>query len=137
MKKTLCPILVFVLVILTGCAVTENQAAPEKAAGGYENISPADASLILKNEPTAVLLDVRTPEEHRQVRIPGSILLPYDEIKLFAAEVLPDKESVILIYCRSGRRSIIAAEALISLGYKNVKNLGGIIDWPYETISGE
>jgi rhodanese-related sulfurtransferase len=75
---------------------------------------------------------VRTQEEYDQGHIPGAIVISYEEIADKAEEVLTDKNQLILVYCRSGRRSKIAAEALLELGYTNIKEFGGIIDWPYE-----
>ena len=79
-----------------------------------------------------IILDVRTQEEYDQGHIPGAIVISYEEIEEKAEEVLTDKDQLILVYCRSGRRSKIAAEALVELGYTNIKEFGGIIDWPYE-----
>ena len=81
-----------------------------------------------------VLLDVRTQEEFDAGHIPTAILLPYDEINLKAATVLPDKEKEIVVYCRSGRRSAIAKKALVELGYKDVKDFGGISRWQGELV---
>lgn len=81
-----------------------------------------------------VLLDVRTQEEFNAGHIPTAILLPYDEINLKAATVLPDKEKEIVVYCRSGRRSAIAKKALVELGYKDVKDFGGISRWQGELV---
>ena len=81
-----------------------------------------------------VLLDVRTQEEFNAGHIPTAILLPYDEINLKAATVLPDKEKEIVLYCRSGRRSAIAKKALVELGYKDVKDFGGISRWKGELV---
>lgn len=76
-----------------------------------------------------VLLDVRTPEEYAEGHIAGAVLLPYDEVEQKAAGMLPEKEKPIIVYCRSGRRSAIAADALRGLGYKDVKDFGGISRW--------
>ena len=81
-----------------------------------------------------VLLDVRTQEEFDVGHIPTAILLPYDEINLKAATVLPDKEKEIVLYCRSGRRSAIAKKSLVELGYKDVKDFGGISRWQGELV---
>ena len=83
-----------------------------------------------------ILLDVRTDEEFKEKRIDGAILIPNYEIKERAIAELPDKSILILIYCRSGRRSADAAKALIDMGYTNVYDFGGINDWPYDTVSG-
>ena len=81
-----------------------------------------------------VLLDVRTQEEFNAGHIPSAILLTYDEINLKAATVLPEKEKEIVLYCRSGRRSAIAKKALVELGYKDVKDFGGINRWQGELV---
>jgi rhodanese-related sulfurtransferase len=80
-----------------------------------------------------IILDVRTEEEYNESHIPDAILIPDYEIMTKAEQVLTDKEQLILVYCRSGRRSKNASQALAELGYTNVKEFGGIIDWPYET----
>ena len=82
-----------------------------------------------------ILLDVRTEEEYRESRIPGALLIPDYEIKDRAENELPDKTKIIFVYCRSGRRSSNAARELANLGYVNVYDMGGIANWPYETIS--
>ena len=79
-----------------------------------------------------VLLDVRTPEEFAEGHIGGSVLLPYDQVEQKAASLLPDKDKPIIVYCRSGRRSAIAAVTLRGLGYKDVKDFGGISRWQGE-----
>ena len=99
-------------------------------------ISAAEAKAVLDGSAPYVLLDVRTQEEFDERHIPGALLLPYTEIRERAAALLPaDKDALILVYCRSGRRSAIAASELILRGYTNVHDLGGINEWPYETVS--
>lgn len=83
----------------------------------------------LNGQENFVLLDVRTQEEFDAGHIAGAVLLPYDEINVKAATVLPDKEKEIVLYCRSGRRSAIAKKALVELGYKDVEDFGGINRW--------
>ena len=100
----------------------------------HEMITAEDAKKIMDTEKDFVILDVREQEEFAEGHIKGAILLPYTEIESKAEAVLPDKDKLILVYCRSGRRSKIAAESLVSLGYTNVKEFGGIIDWPYEVV---
>lgn len=105
----------------------------EKDQGAvYVNITAEEAKQIMDTEEGYVILDVRTQEEYDQGHIPGAIVIPHEEIAEKAEEVLTDKDQLILVYCRSGRRSKIAAEALVELGYTNIKEFGGIIDWPYE-----
>ena len=98
----------------------------------YEQITAEDAKKIMDSSDDYTLLDVREQDEFDAGHIPGAILLPYTEIENKAEEMLPDKDKQLLVYCRSGRRSKIAAEALARLGYTNIKEFGGIIDWPYE-----
>ena len=98
----------------------------------YEQITPQEAKKIMDSGEKYVILDVREQDEYDEGNITGSILIPYTEIENKAEEMLPDKDKLILVYCRSGRRSKIAAESLAKLGYTNVKEFGGIIDWPYE-----
>lgn len=99
----------------------------------YEQITAEKAKEIMDTESDYIILDVREQDEFDEEHIKGSILIPYTEIENKAEEMLPDKNKQILVYCRSGRRSKIAALSLAKLGYTNVKEFGGIIDWPYET----
>ena len=86
----------------------------------------------MDTEKDYILLDVRTQEEYDEKHIPGAVLIPNTEIAELAETVMPDKDQLILVYCRSGRRSKLAAEALAELGYTNIREFGGIVDWPYE-----
>ncbi|MBR5155810.1 MAG: rhodanese-like domain-containing protein [Clostridia bacterium] len=98
----------------------------------YEQITAEDAKKIMDSDEKYIILDVREQDEYDSGHISGAILIPYTEIENKAEEMLPDKDNLILVYCRSGRRSKIAAETLTKLGYTNIKEFGGIIDWPYE-----
>ena len=98
----------------------------------YQNISAEEARQIMDNQEGYIILDVRTQEEYDQGHIPGAIVISHEEIGEKAEKVLTDKNQLILVYCRSGRRSKIAAQALVELGYTNIKEFGGIQDWPYE-----
>ena len=100
----------------------------------YEQITADQAKNIMDNEKNYIIVDARTPEEFKEGHIPNSINIDYEETKEKSADFLPDKNQLILIYCRSGRRSKIAAETLVSLGYTNIKEFGGIIDWPYDIV---
>ena len=96
------------------------------------NITAEEAKAIMDSEDGYIILDARTQEEYDQGHIPGAIVISHEEIAEKAEDVLTDKDQLILVYCRSGRRSKIAAEALVELGYTNIREFGGIIDWPYE-----
>lgn len=98
----------------------------------YREISPKEAKTIMDSDEEYVILDVREQYEFDEGHIPGALLIPYTEIESKAEEMLPEKDKLILVYCRSGRRSKIASESLANLGYTNVYEFGGIIDWPYE-----
>ena len=100
----------------------------------YEQISGAEAKALMDSESGYIIIDARTQEEYDEGHIPGAILIPEYEIADRAEKELRDKKQLILVYCRSGRRSKIAAEELVKLGYTNVKEFGGIIDWEYEIV---
>lgn len=100
----------------------------------YECISQSEAKALMDSGEPLVILDVREQSEYDEGHIPGALLLPYTQIEQQAEEKLPDKDALILVYCRSGRRSKIGAQTLADLGYSNVKEFGGIIDWQYETV---
>lgn len=108
--------------------------APDATAAPAEArlITPEEAKRRLDSEQGIVLLDVREPDEYAQGHIPGSVLLPLGDIAAKAEVVVPEKDTVLFVYCRSGRRSALAAEDLIKLGYTQIYDLGGINDWPYE-----
>ena len=100
----------------------------------YAQISADEAKALMESETGYVIIDARTESEFAEGHIDGAILIPEYEVAGRAESEIPDKDTLILVYCRSGRRSKIAAEALAALGYTNVKEFGGIIDWPYETV---
>lgn len=101
---------------------------------GYQRITAEEAKKMIDRGEYGVLLDVRTLEEYNEGHIENAILLPDNEIKEKAEITLYDKKEVILVYCRSGRRSASVAKQLIDMGYNNVYDFGGIIDWPYEVV---
>ena len=127
MKKLI--FLLLAVMLLTACG----QDNENDQGAVYVNITAEEAKRIIDSEEGYIILDVRTQEEYDEGHIPGAIVISHEEIAEKAEEVLTDKDQLILVYCRSGRRSKIAAEALVELGYTNIKEFGGIIDWPYET----
>ena len=100
----------------------------------YEQITAEQAKIIMNTERDYIIIDARTTEVFAEGHIEDAILIPDYEIADRAENELPDKAQLILVYCRSGRRSKIASEELVKLGYTNVKEFGGIIDWPYEIV---
>ena len=112
---------------LTACKDGENNAT-------YEQITPQEAKAIMDTQQDYIIIDARTEEEFAEGHIEDAIMIPEYEIKDRAENELPNKDELILVYCRSGRRSKIASEELVKLGYTNVKEFGGIIDWPFEVV---
>ncbi|HBV87238.1 MAG TPA: rhodanese-like domain-containing protein [Desulfosporosinus sp.] len=99
-------------------------------------IDPPEAKKRMDTEKGIIVLDVRTQEEYTENHIPKSTLIPLNALQREAGLKLPDKKATIFIYCRSGNRSRAAVKMLLKQGYTNVFNLGGIIRWPYKTVSG-
>lgn len=124
-------ILIALAFLLAACSGTGTDTKKEE----YMHITQAEAKSIMDSETGYVILDVRTEEEFAAGHIPNAILIPDYEIAARAETELTDKGQLILVYCRSGRRSKAAASELASLGYSNVKEFGGIIDWEYETAA--
>lgn len=121
--------LLLVLLTMVGCG------RPVEKEASYVNITAQEAKELMDREEGYIILDVRTEEEFAQGHIPGAILIPDYEIGQKAGEMLSDKNQMILVYCRSGRRSKNAAQVLLELGYTDIREFGGIIDWPYEIES--
>ena len=126
MKKLV--MILLAVILLTACG----QAEENDQGVVYMNITAEEAKRIMDNEEDYIILDVRTQAEYDQGHIPGAILIPNTEIETRAEKVLEYKDQLILVYCRTGRRSKLAAEILVELGYTNIKEFGGIVDWPYE-----
>ena len=145
MKKTLIIITTLTCILFSACRNAENTdknnfteeettiSVVEKGEKTmYQQITAEEAKNIMDSNDNFIILDVREQDEFDAGHIPGAILISYTEIEKKAAEMLPDKAQLILVYCRSGRRSKIASESLVKLGYTNIKEFGGIIDWHYE-----
>ena len=115
------------LMLLSACS------APGGSKGGYRQISMDEAVKMMKDEKNYIILDVRRPDEYAEGHIPGAINLPNEEIGTAEIAELPDKSQLILVYCRSGRRSKEAAGKLVKLGYTNIVEFGGIQDYTGET----
>ena len=128
--KKLIPILLSTL-LFTGCASSNNQ------ANTYRSITMDDAVNMMAQETGYIILDVRRPDEFAAGHIPNAINVPNESIGTSEIPELPDKNQLILVYCRSGRRSKEASEKLVKLGYTNIVEFGGILDWKGEIVSGE
>ena len=129
MKKFISILLL--IVMLTGCAGAGNQ------TDSYRQIGMDEAVTMMEDENGYIILDVRTPEEFAEAHIPNAINVPNESIGTDDIPELPDKDQLIMVYCRSGRRSKEASAKLAKLGYTNIVEFGGIIDWKDETVSGE
>ena len=126
--KRILPIFLAAL-LLAGCA------APAEG-GSYRQINMDEAITMMEEESGYIILDVRTPEEFAEKHIPGAVNIPNETISTEEIPELPDKDQLILVYCRSGNRSKQASEKLVALGYTNIVEFGGINDWPGDTVTG-
>jgi len=118
----------FSLLLLAGCSSSAEDVS-------YRQVIMAEAMDIMDTEQDYIILDVRTPEEFRERHIPGAVNVPNESIGAAEPEVLPEKDQLILVYCRSGNRSKQASQKLAAMGYTNVVEFGGINDWPGATVS--
>ena len=118
------------VLFLAGCALPAGQEV------SYRQINMDETIAMMEEESSYIILDVRTPEEFADKHIPGAINIPNETISTEEIPELPDKDQLILVYCRSGNRSKQASEKLVALGYTNIVEFGGINDWPGETVTG-
>ncbi|MDI9242881.1 rhodanese-like domain-containing protein [Ruminococcus sp. YH-rum2234] len=125
--KRIFTVILIMITVLTGCG------GKNVEKNTYQQISQDKAKQMMEEQEDAIVLDVREKEEYETGHIPGAVLLPLGTIdEDSAASVIPKKDSVVLVYCRSGRRSKQASQALAELGYTQIYEFGGINDWPYE-----
>ena len=130
--KKLMPIILSAL-MLTSCAGTNNN----QTNNTYRQISMDEAVKMMAEETGYIILDVRRPDEFAAGHIPKAINVPNETIGTADISELPDKNQLIMVYCRSGRRSKEASEKLVKLGYTNIVEFGGILDWQGEIVTGE
>lgn len=129
------------LLSVSACADTADTVAATQTVEAtattaqYQTITPEEGKQLLDSDSGVILVDVREDYEYAAGHIPGAILLPLGQIATQAAETLPDQAATIIVYCRSGRRSQSAANTLLSLGYTNVLDMGGINSWPYDVVT--
>ena len=126
--KRILPIFLAAL-LLAGCAAPTEEIT-------YRQVNMDEAITMMEEDSGYIILDVRTPEEFADKHIPGAINIPNETIGTAEIPELPDKDQLILVYCRSGNRSKQASEKLVALGYTNIVEFGGINDWPGETVTG-
>ncbi len=126
--KRILPLFFSLLLLFTGCG-------GRAADNSYQQITQEEAKEMMDTQ-EVIVLDVREQNEYDSGHIPGAVLLPVGTIdEDTAAAVIPEKDSTVLVYCRSGNRSKTASSALAELGYTNIYEFGGINTWPYETES--
>jgi phage shock protein E len=106
------------------------------AADNPQKITPDQGMALFTGGEQYILVDVRRQDEYESAHIPGAVLIPNETISNSRPSLLPDLEAVIIVYCRTGHRSGIAAQKLVKMGYTHILDLGGIINWPYKTING-
>lgn len=153
MKKHLSiPFLLSMILLLSACSSTgggapaeptppeASTASPSPAASSadaaYRKITAEEGKKLMEQGGVAIV-DVRTPEEYAEAHIPGAVNIPNETIGSQKPEALPDEDAALILYCRTGRRSKEASDKLLALGYQNISDMGGILDWTYETESGE
>ena len=127
--KKLIPILLSAL-MFTGCAGTSNH-----QTNTYRSITMDEAVTMMEQENGYIILDVRRPDEYAAGHIPNAINVPNESIGTDEIPELPNKDQLIMVYCRSGRRSKEASEKLVKLGYTNIVEFGGILDWKGEIVT--
>lgn len=132
-------LIIFLLasLLLSGCKKQSQSTEEGNDVNNYHQITQEEALIMMGRDDGHVIVDVRRQDEYEAGHIPGAVLIPNESIGTEPPEKLPDKEQIILIYCRSGRRSKEAAEKLAKMGYTNVYEFGGIITWTGETVTGE
>ena len=130
--KTVIILVVMAALCMNGCQSSAPNEEMKTAETAYMKISAEDAKEIMDSTDDFVLIDVREDDEYASGHIAGALLMPYGEIEERAENELTDKDQTIRVYCRSGRRRAIAAQTLTDLGYTDVRDFGGIIDWPYD-----
>lgn len=133
--KTVIILAVMGTLCIYGCHTSVSGSNHQEAGSVYMKISAEEAKEIMDSADDFVLVDVREPDEYADEHIEDALLIPHEEIREWAETELPNKEQTILVYCRSGRRSALAAQILTDLGYTDVRDFGGIIDWPYDKIT--
>lgn len=122
-------LLLLPVMLLTGCSASG-------PAQTYRQVSTEEAIALMETQTDYIILDVRTRAEYEEKHIPGAVCIPNETIGSEEIPELPNKDQLILIYCRSGNRSKQASEKLVQLGYTNIVEFGGINTWPGETVTG-
>lgn len=137
MRQVYAALLVAMVLILSGCSSTGDVMDGDGMMNSYTQISQEQAAQMMDNDDGHIIVDVRTREEYDGGHVPNAICIPNESIGDTQPEELPDLGQIILVYCRSGRRSKEAAQKLFDIGYTNVYEFGGIIDWTGDVVTDE
>lgn len=136
-RKKLLGLALCISALFTACSFARNNASDSEAENSpYHKISAEEAKDMIDSGDVTVV-DVRTEEEYNEAHIPGAVLVSNESISSEPPEALPDKDGILIVYCRTGVRSRQASDKLVELGYTQVYDMGGIVDWEYETESEE
>jgi rhodanese-related sulfurtransferase len=145
-KKYIIILILLMLLILTSCGSKDKQekdtdkttnTAESNNTKSYRQISQEEAKAMMEADDGHIIVDVRTQDEFDEGHIPGAICIPNESIGDKQPSELPDLDQIILVYCRSGRRSKEASQKLADIGYTRVYEFGGIIDWTGEVVKGD
>ncbi len=128
-------VILFSIFGLTGCSNSTNRSNTASNSNAYQQITAEETAKMMQSATDYIVLDVRTEQEYASGHIPGAVNIPNETIASGAIQQLPDKEQLILVYCRSGNRSKQASEKLVNLGYTNIVEFGGINDWSGEVVT--
>ena len=137
MLKVIIEAIMILVMMLTGCTASGKDDGAGTYKAVYTQITQEKAKEMMKADDGHVIVDVRRQDEYDEGHIPGAILIPNESIEDTRPDALPDLEQIILVYCRSGRRSKEAAQKLADMGYKNVYEFGGIIDWTGDVVKND
>ena len=137
MLKAIIEAIMILVMMLSGCTASGKDDGVDTSQAVYTQITQEKAKEMMKADDGHVIVDVRRQDEYDEGHIPGAILIPNESIEDTRPDALPDLEQIILVYCRSGRRSKEAAQKLADMGYKNVYEFGGIIDWTGDVVKND
>lgn len=139
-KQTITSLILIMLMLLCGCSgnvSTASAATSTEQILQYKQISQGEAKEMMTKDDGHIIVDVRRQDEYDAGHIPGAILIPNENIDTTRPKELPDLDQIILVYCRSGRRSKEASEKLAKMGYTKIYEFGGIITWTEETVKND
>lgn len=135
MKRTLFPPVLALLLTLAACSAPSPEASAAGGESAYHSITAQEAKELMDGEEDVIVVDVRTQEEYDAAHLPGAILIPNETISDVQPDALTDLDAKLIVYCRTGVRSKQASDKLVEIGFTDVNDMGGIQDWPYDTVT--